>query len=153
MRIGNLEDLETVWESEKTHVAMGDASAVETLQDIEKGTDTPGSGRRAQLLGLKRGLEATGGLSGHYLHGPTARRRGRLRHDSSYHRLQRLQQSRGILASKVVAEASGCRRQRRWSPLLDWLQEASPPLLESLPSSPSSPSSPPSPLPMAIDGL
>ena len=41
MRIGNLEDLETVWESEKTHVAMGDASAVETLQDIEKGTDTP----------------------------------------------------------------------------------------------------------------
>ena len=68
-----MEDLETVWESEKTHVAMGDASAVETLQDIEKGTDTPGSGRRAQLLGLKRGLEATGGLSGHYLHGPTAR--------------------------------------------------------------------------------
>ena len=44
MRIGNLEDLETVWESEKTHVAMGDASAVETLQDIEKGTDTPGRG-------------------------------------------------------------------------------------------------------------
>ena len=153
MRIGNLEDLETVWESEKTHVAMGDASAVETLQDIEKGTDTPGSGRRAQLLGLKRGLEATGGLSCHYLHGPTARRRGRLRHDNSYHRLLRLQQSRGILASKVVAEASGGRRQRRWSPLLDWLQEASPPLLESLPSSPSSPSSPLSPLPTAIDVL
>ena len=74
MRIGNLEDLETVWESEKTHVAMGDASAVETLQDIEKGTDTPGSGRRAQLLGLKRGLEATVEDSSATIY--TARQRG-----------------------------------------------------------------------------